>query len=660
MATQHSANVYVTNDTGGQATIYLFHENQDKGTQGGRWEAAPGQKVGPLNVLYTTGFGAAPSDYWSVLVHVKDGPAPGFYVNSGGYYPYWYEYQLDHHDDGRALAFAVSTTEFDINLADGSASDGMRQLAPAAPVTHVFVVMLENHSFDSLFAMSGIEGITAAGTGDSNPYQGREYFVQTSAPLSLPTDPGHEFHDTVEQLCGEGKQNDWKPGGPFPPIDNSGFVANYATTTDELTGLPPASAWGDVMSCFATPTQLPVLYQLATEFAVCDCWHSSLPGLTWPNRFFVHGASSSGMDKNPSTKQILKWEAPGEGFRYQNGSIYDALKQAGVPYRFYADAAGDHLSLYSDDPQNGSVFGAVPQVTSLHGVTILDVNTLQDFAKDLQTSYPYPYTFIEPHYGEVRSNTYRGGSSQHPMDDVYGGEHLLAAVYEAVRNSPYWETSLLVITYDEHGGLYDCVAPPAAVPPGDDHPPVNYNQNGFEFDLYGVRVPAVVVSPLVPKGAVDHTLYDHSSVPKTLEELYHLPPLTERDAAANNVLHLLSLPEPRADCPRKLDQPAPMLWAAKPPLTAEELARVDALPVPESGNLAGALANLVKAEVELSHGTPAEIAAIRARFETIRTRGQAHAYAVEVMEKVQAARRQRKLAALRRPDRPDAPYVPAG
>jgi phospholipase C len=143
--------------------------------------------------------------------------------------------------------------------------------------------------------------------------------VQKGAPLSLPTDPGHEFHDTVEQLCGQGKQKDWKPGGPFPPINNSGFVANYATTKDELTGLPPKPAWGDVMSCFLTPTQLPVLYQLATEFAVCDRWHSSLPGLTWPNRFFVHGASSSGMDKNPSTSQILKWELPDQGFRYRTG-----------------------------------------------------------------------------------------------------------------------------------------------------------------------------------------------------------------------------------------------------------------------------------------------------------------------------------------------------
>lgn len=644
MSTQHSAEVQITNDTGSGATIYLFHENDDNGLQSGRWQAASGETVGPMTVLFNTGAGSDLYDWWSVLVNVWSGPNAGFYVNSGGKHPPWYEYAMDHTNDEQVLNFAVSASEFTIRLADGTTTNGMQKIAPPARVDHIFVVMLENRSFDHMFAMSGIEGLEVATTENFNLYNNTKYPVQKVAPLSLPTDPGHEFHDTVEQLCGEGKQNDWKPG-LFPPIDNSGFVANYATTTDELTGLPPASAWGDVMACFNTPTELPVLYQLATEFAVCDHWYSSLPGLTWPNRFFVHGASSSGMDKNPSTKQILAWEFA--GFQYQNGSIYDALNKAGVPYRFYNDSGAGDLSAYSDNPQNGSVMGAVPQVTSLHGVTISEINSLEHFASDLLGPYPYLYTFIEPHYGEVRSNTYAGGSSQHPMDDVYGGEHLLAAVYEAIRNSRYWETSVLVITYDEHGGLYDHVAPTAAVPPGDNNPPTNYNQNGFDFDLYGVRVPAVVVSPLVPKNSVDHTVYDHSSVPKTVEALFQLQPLTARDAAANHVFHLLSLTEPRKDCPTKLNNPAPTPMSARPTLTAEQLAAIDALPVPDEGNLAGALANLVKAEIELSNGTPEEIAAIRARFEAITTRGQAHAFAIEVMEKVNLAKAARNLALLR-------------
>jgi phospholipase C len=244
------------------------------------------------------------------------------------------------------------------------------------------------------------------------------------------------------------------------------------------------------------------------------------------------------------------------------------------------------------------------------------------------------------------------------MDDVYGGEHLLAAVYEAIRQSPYWESSVLIVTYDEHGGLYDHLPPPAAVPPGDSNPPVDYNVNGFEFDLLGVRVPAVVVSPLIPKNSVDHTVYDHSSVPKTVETLFGLEPLTQRDAAAHDVVHLLSLPEARTDCPTTLNILAPMPTTAGPTLSAEQQAAIAALPMPEEGNFAGALSNLVKADVELSGGTPAEIAAVMARFESITTRGQAHAYALEVMERVNRIKEDRRLAVRSGPDRTAS--TPAG
>jgi phospholipase C len=139
-------------------------------------------------------------------------------------------------------------------------------------------------------------------------------------------------------------------------------VANYATSTSEGTGSPPAIDYGDVMACFDTPRQLPVLYQLATEFAICDHWYSSLPGPTWPNRFFVHGASSSYLEDSPTKEEIVWWEV--DGFRYANGSIYDSLKKKHLRYRFYNDTTGwpHERSLYSDVPQLGSRFGAIPQV----------------------------------------------------------------------------------------------------------------------------------------------------------------------------------------------------------------------------------------------------------------------------------------------------------
>ena len=201
----------------------------------------------------------------------------------------------------------------------------------------------------------------------------------------------------------------------------------------------------------------------------------------------------------------------------------------------------------------------------------------------------------------------------------------------------------MIITYDEHGGLYDSVAPGLAPAPGD-NPNYSYNTYGFNFEQYGVRVPAVIVSPLIPAGMVDHTLYDHSSVLKTVEHLFGLGPLTKRDEAANSVRHLLSLATPSTDCPTSLNRPAPLLKAPTL-LSAAESAWSDARPVPQSG----ALYNLRKAEIELSARTPPELVAIKAKFNAVQTRGHVRAYAASVMEKVGIAKEQRKLATRRKP-----------
>jgi phospholipase C len=144
-------------------------------------------------------------------------------------------------------------------------------------IEHVFVLMLENHSFDNMFAMSGIPGIICATTANANDWNKTTYRVQNGAPASMPSDPGHEFPDVIEQLAGVGAS--YPSGGPYPPIHNSGFAANYATSTTEGPAPAPAQV-GDIMACFTTKTQLPVLYQLATSFAVCDQWFSSIPGPT--------------------------------------------------------------------------------------------------------------------------------------------------------------------------------------------------------------------------------------------------------------------------------------------------------------------------------------------------------------------------------------------
>jgi phospholipase C len=485
----------------------------------------------------------------------------------------------------------------------------------------VFVLMLENHSFDNMFALSGIPGIIAATTKNNNSYGGTTYPVQQGAPASMPTDPGHEFLDVVEQLGGVGAT--YPSGGPYPHIDNSGFAANYATTTSEGP-IPASGEIADIMKCFDTPNQLRVLYQLATEFALCDQWFSSIPGPTWPNRFFVHGASSAGLDHSPSTAQIVEWEVPMAGFTYPKGSIFDAMNRAKVEWR-----------LYNDD--SGPIAGAIPQVTSLKGITLLTPYALSRLASDLQSPYAAQYTFIEPNYGDVTGGSYKGGSSQHPMDSVVGGEQLIKATYEAIRNSPLWFSSLLIITYDEHGGFYDSCAPGSAPPPSDQSSK-EYNEFGFPFDRYGVRVPAVIVSPLIQKGVVDHTLYDHASVPATLERTFGFPALTERDARANDLRHLLSLGSPRTDCPTTLNEPARPATVARTAPAALVQATIAQQPIPESTNLPGFLGIMLKTELELSDGSEAQRKRIVENFKRIKTRGDAQAYIELISAQVNAAK----------------------
>lgn len=567
--------------------------------------------------------------YFAVTINFKSGGSATVYLAQGSFAltnNWWIGGaaifsedvpRLEYPNGNSINTYALSgdNDRFDLQLTD---------VRPFSPITNVFVLMLENHSFDNIFARSKIPGIIAATEADSNSYDGTTYHFRGNAPGAMPSDPGHEFTDVLEQLAGPGAV--YTPNGAYPEINNSGFVANYATTTTEGP-VPPEADIGDIMAGFDTEQQLVGIYDLAKNYVLCDQWFSSLPGPTWPNRFFLHGASSAGLDHSPSSAEIAEWELPdGLGFQYPNGSIFDALTSAEITWRLYHD-------------NHGPLEGVVSQVSAIHNIELWDVHPLTDFINDIQQStYPYQYTFIEPNYGDVVNGSYENGSSQHPKDNVAAGDALITTVYEAIRNSPLWESSLLIITYDEHGGFYDHYPPGKAVPPNDGSS-TKYSRYGFNFSQYGVRVPAVVVSPWTAAGVVDHTVYDHSSVLATLEWLFGLRPLTARDAAATS-LHGLITQTLRKDTPARLRRPA-AAPAPTPKLTPEQFAALELEPVPDQGTLVGMLGVALKAHRKLTN-----LETAKARYERVKTRGDARAYLREVMTLVEAERvtRARKQA----------------
>jgi phospholipase C len=421
-------------------------------------------------------------------------------------------------------------------------------------IAHLFVLVMENRSFDHLLGFQGITGYDAqtgattkaddlmgsdgAVISFSNQFGTLRYAVSADAGDTTlqKHDPQHQFLDVLTQLCGPAEGDAVKvsgglKGGPYPPVaqaPNTGFAADYAYTDSDNPGEP--------MRGFA-PGALPVLTALAREFVLCDHWFSAMAGPTEPNRMFVHAATSGGWDDSPTNGDYeeifgLKSVGADAGISFEHRTIFDALRRANVPFRIYA---GDGF----------------PQVGLLSGISIIDdLEDFANFAGDVgDPTYDAAYTFIEPRYDTISDQLGLPfvNNSQHPPNSVALGEALIKTVYEAIRNSPNWNRSMLIITWDEHGGFFDHVTPPAAAPIPTGTPPTDIQGRnyGYMFDRYGPRVPAVVISPLCPQNLIEHRQLEHSFIPATIEQLFGLAPLTNRDAKVVGLQTLATLPAPR-------------------------------------------------------------------------------------------------------------------
>jgi phospholipase C len=386
-------------------------------------------------------------------------------------------------------------------------------------IDHIVVLMLENRSFDGILGKlySKSEGFDGLAGGEANEDLAGNLVTVWSddgtdrTAMSIPDPgPGELFTDINTQLFGTADVPD-----PAPTPTMSGFVRNYQSQNAQ----PAARYAANAVMHFFTPAQVPVISTLARSFAVSDRWHASAPCQTWPNRFFAHTGTANGYVNNEPTH-----------FPYDMDTIFCRLERAGRPWKVY--------------------FHDIPQALALAQLWCHadHFRFYLDFQHDAKAGTLPAYSFIEPHYFTDLALP----NDQHPPHVVSLGEQLIADVYNCLRAGPLWPKTLLVITYDEHGGCYDHVPPPAAIPPGPG------KTTPFNFDRYGVRVPAVIVSPYIPAGLVlrppGDVPFDHTSIIATLRRRFPLgDKLTDRDAFAPDLSAALSLPGPTNDGPAGLE-----------------------------------------------------------------------------------------------------------
>jgi len=385
---------------------------------------------------------------------------------------------------------------------------------------HIVVLMMENRSFDHMLGFSGspawqIEGLKGT---ETNPDSAGS-LVQVSNDANyagdLTPDPGHSGFDSLTQLYDD----------PTVPVQQDPTMTGFVRSYEGKTGNPQDAH--RIMKCFS-PQRLPVLTRLAQQFCVCDHWFSSLPGPTFPNRAFMHAATSMGR-----VDMGLDW-------RNLSPTIYERL----------AENQLDSVIYYHDSTM-ASTFDGLAGNPDFFG------SFDDDFLPACANNDLPAYSFLEPRFANSPGGNGQpafSASDQHPDHDVREGEALIQAVFKAIWGNPKVRNStLLVIVYDEHGGTYDHVHPPSALNPDGKvwtNDGISLDPS-FDFTRLGVRVPAVLISPYIAPGTIDHRVYDHTSILATAFKLLlpNVPNvnLTLRDKNARTFEDNLALAQPRSD-----------------------------------------------------------------------------------------------------------------
>ena len=406
-------------------------------------------------------------------------------------------------------------------------------------VDTIVVVMLENRSFDHMLGYLSLENgrqdVDGLRPDLANEYGGRRYPVHHLDHTRVIEDPDHSAAAVDEQI-GDDRMD--------------GFVSTCAAALASR-GIEDGDP-GVVMGYY-NGADAPVFGHLADRFLICDRWFSSVPGATLPNRLYsLCGKAAGSRDDLPTYVPPI----------YHQASFIRHLDARGVSWRWYSFDPGT-LRLADMRYRLGCHDRfAYFSKTGLPWKSVLDITVnskAASFIEDAARGTLPSVSWIDPAFTNFNPLGFPV-CDDHPPADISDGQDLVLAVYDALAASPQWERSLLVIVYDEHGGFFDHVPPPTSV---DDDPET--------FGRYGVRVPAIIVSPWVAPGSVAHDLFDHTSLIKTILlrfcpdalddsgrapaglgglDIGHPQPPGARVIHANNLGPCLSEATPRAAPPR--------------------------------------------------------------------------------------------------------------
>ena len=380
-------------------------------------------------------------------------------------------------------------------------------------IEHVVVVMMENHSYDNYLGMLG------RGDGFTRGPDGKP----TNACPDAAGSPLRAFH--MANTC------------QLPKQPSQAWNATHAQWHNgEMDGFVRSDS-GPVAMGYWNGDDIPFYYGLAKTFPLCDRWFGSCMGQTYPNRRFLLAATARG-NIATDTSTLTDFQPP-------NGTIMELLNKHGITWRDY----------FTDLPTTGLFL----PVLQANGDKVVKVDRF--FADAAAGTLP-GFCLVEPNFDHA---------SEENSDDITTGESFVAMVVDAVMKGPGWPKTVLVWTYDEHGGYYDHVPPPRAVPPDDVGPRLGPADTPGGYDIYGFRVPAVVVSPYARRNYVSRVVHDHTSILKLLETKYNLPALTDRDAAADGLLDCIDLGSspsfatpPTLPAPKNPDETRPLCNAPGP------------------------------------------------------------------------------------------------